>query len=426
MLVPNGAELLTEFSKTAYPKTITPITDKVYHVMGLGHSNASFIIAEESVILIDTLDSFERGQALLNVIQDKTEKPVKTIIYTHGHPDHRGGATAFQDTVESIIAFTPAGAPLGRMDVINPELMRRSVRQFGYNLSDEEAISQGIGIREGLTHGETRKPLPPTKLYEEKEVQLELDGIVLQMQRAVGETDDQISIWYEAEKILFSGDNYYSCWPNIYALRGTPYRDLSRWIDTLDRLKAFPAEALLPGHTRPIIGNAEIQATLTAYRDALDYVLTATLQGLAEGKRMDDLAEEIQLPPELASLPFLGEFYGSVEWSVKGIYGGYVGWFDGNPTQLHPLNPADRAEKLIDLMGGREKVFQTAKAAVSDEPQWAAELADFLLNSDADDEKARLLKADALEALAPLETSANGRHYYLEYAKELRNGTVTK
>lgn len=426
MLVSNGAELLTAFSDYAYPETVTPINDHVYHVLGLGHSNASFIIANDSVILIDTLDTLERGRALLKVIKEKTDLPVKTIIYTHGHPDHRSGAAAFQETVQTIIAFTPATTPLGRMEIINPELMRRSARQFGYNLTDEEAINQGIGKREGLTRGETRKPLPPTKLYEENSIQLELDGVVLNLQRAVGETDDQIFIWYEAEKILFSGDNYYACWPNIYALRGTPYRDLSRWIDTLDKLRALPAEALLPGHTKPIIGNAEIQATLTAYRDALDFVLNATLKGLAEGKRMDDLAAEIQLPAELANLPFLGEYYGTVEWSVKGIYTGYVGWFDGNPTQLHPLSAPIRAKRLIALMGGRDNVFQEATEAIASEPQWAAELADFLLDEDDTDEKARLLKAEALEALAPLETSANGRHYYLEYAKELREGHLLK
>ena len=36
------------------------------------------------------------------------------------------------------------------------------------------------------------------------------------------------------------------------------------------------------------------------------------------------------------------------------------------------------------------------------------------------DKEARLLSADAMEALSKLETSANGRHYYIACAKEIR------
>ncbi|MCA5964849.1 MBL fold metallo-hydrolase [Blautia sp. RD014234] len=45
-------------------------------------------------------------------MEKNTGKKVKTILYTHGHPDHRGGAGAFQESAEEIIAFEPVTAVL--------------------------------------------------------------------------------------------------------------------------------------------------------------------------------------------------------------------------------------------------------------------------------------------------------------------------
>ena len=110
-----------------------------------------------------------------------------------------------------------------------------------------------------------------------------------------------------------------------------------------------------------------------------------------------------------------------MDWTVRAIYTGYLGWFDGNPTHLHPLPPIERAEKTIALMGGPEKVLTAAREALADgDFQWCAELCDLLLPLGV--EPARQVKAKALLGLARLETSANGRHYYISYAKELEAG----
>ena len=110
-----------------------------------------------------------------------------------------------------------------------------------------------------------------------------------------------------------------------------------------------------------------------------------------------------------------------MEWTVREIYSTYLGWFDGNPTNLHPLPPEQRSKKMLDLMGGNGNVLAAAQTALQNkEYQWCLELCDLLLLSDAG-QPARQIKANALEKIAEYETSANGRHYYLECAKELKN-----
>lgn len=421
MLKENGEQLLKNFADTAYPLAVTKITSGIYHVMGYGHSNSIIIEAENSVILIDTLDTDVRAEKLKKLIAQITEKPVKTIIYTHGHPDHLGGASAFSDTDPEIIAFAPKKPVLGRTNELNDILNKRATYQFGYNLSDDQVISQGIGIREGFTVGEGKRSfVPATTIYKEEKVNRIIDGINVELVSAIGETDDQIFVWLPESKVLCCGDNYYGCWPNLYALRGSQYRDVSAWVDTLDLILSYPAEYVLPGHTKPLIGKTNVQEVLSNFRNAIEYVLTETLRGMNKGLTADELASTIKLPEELANLSYLGEFYGTVTWSVRSIYNGYVGWFDGNPTNLNKLPPKEYAEKMLDLIGDESKtIAEIKKALASQEAQWAIEICDLLISADREIKIAKQLKAEGLITLSKLETSANGRHYYIACAKEL-------
>ena len=415
-----GEDALIRFAGHSYPRTVTRASGRVFHFLGYGHSNAIAIVGESSVILVDALDSRGRGEALKEELGKLTDKPVKTLIYTHSHPDHRGGAGAFWDTVEEVIAFAPLRPPLKYYERLEHVLERRGSFQHGYGLTDGEAVCQGIGPREGKEMGEGGYDfLPPTTVYCGETVERVIDGVRLSLSAAPGETDDQLCVWLPEDKVLCSGDNYYGCWPNLYAVRGTQYRDAAVWIDTLGRLLDYPAQALLPGHTRPLIGRETVREVLGAFRDALESVLFQTLDCMDRGMTLEETVRTVRLPEELAAREYLGEYYGTVEWSVKSICQGYVGWFDGDPVKLMPVPEAEYRRALLELIGDADRVVEKAEACLrGGNGQLALQLLE-LLPEEQRSARSNARKREALLLRARQMTSANARHYLLAAAKQL-------
>jgi alkyl sulfatase BDS1-like metallo-beta-lactamase superfamily hydrolase len=143
-----------------------------------------------------------------------------------------------------------------------------------------------------------------------------------------------------------------------------------------------------------------------------------------EGLRPDEIVQRIQLPQNLAKHPWLQPFYGTVEWAARSVYSGYLGWFDGDSVDLFPTPKRTKAARLIALMGGVDAVLSEASRHVKQDPQWAAELADYVSAADSSNTQARVLKASALRAMAGVEVNPNARNWYLSEALELEGKVV--
>lgn len=409
-----------------FSKAVVQLADNVYQAFGFAASNVYMIVGDDGVVIVDTTETTTAATNVLAEFRKITDLPIKTIILTHSHRDHVSGASVFaeNDNPEILASVKPSGDSLieegSHPRPIKAQQMRTK-RQFGIGLSyPDEIIGIGVGPGDRPLQGMGAGIMAPTRKIGEDGETLKTCGLTLQLTMAPGETPDHMIVWYADKKVLISGDNFYRSFPNLYAIRGTEYRDFDTWADTMDTLMSFDAEILAPGHTKALFGADTIRAALTDYRDAIRHVINETRAGMDAGRTMDELAESVKLPPHLAEKPHLREYYGRVEFAVRAYFVGTMGWFDGNPTALSPLPPSAEAKRFIKLAGGVEAVREAIDNAEAEEDyQWALQLLDRLIAVQENDNAARAQKARILRLHAVAQINCPTRHYYIQSAKEL-------
>ncbi|MBI5896455.1 MAG: MBL fold metallo-hydrolase [Desulfobacterales bacterium] len=405
-----------------FRQEVVQLLPGIHVAIGYGLANSILIEGRDGLIIVDAMESAEAAEAVKSAFAQISAKPVKALIYTHFHSDHIGGGRILAgDDRPEVYCYAETQAHLNRTATVTRETTyRRAMRQFGTLLPEGDLINAGIGPRLVYDQTKTLALLPPTQTFAGEQLTLDIAGVKLVLMHAPGETPDQIVVWLPEQRVLLPADNFYHSFPNLYAIRGTAYRDVMLWVRSLDRMRALRAEYLVPQHTRPIVGEQKIHAALTDYRDAIQFVHDQTIRWMNRGLPPEAIVERVRLPAHLAAQPYLQEYYGTVAWSVRAIFDGYLGWFGGNATDLFPLDQQARAERFATLAGGQAALLDHARNALAaGDNQWALELADQLLQLDPSASDVRQIKAGALRALGERQTAATARNYYLTQALEV-------
>ena len=406
-----------------FRKEVIEVTDDIYVGVGYGLANSIMIETENNLIIVDTLGSVETATELIKDFRKISEKPIIAIIYTHNHLDHLGGAKVFFD--EEYTEIYAQENIIYNLDniatTIRPIIFERSSRQFGIPLPEEEIVHQGIGgfleINDQSTFGLVR----PNILFDDQ-MTLKIDDLTLMLAHVPGETDDHLYVWIPEKKVVMVGDNFYRSFANLYAIRGTKFRNPMEWVHSLDKIRLLNAEHLVPSHSRPISGEENVSKALTDYRDGIQFVHDQTIRYINKGLTPNEIVQKVKLPNHLAESPYLQPFYGSISSYIRSIFSGYIGWFSGNISDLHPLSANERAQKFVNIARKQTKISDEAESALTNgEYQWALELADILLALDPDSTNAKNIKANAAEKLSQYQLASNDYYFYRTVAGELRN-----
>ncbi|HLV87781.1 MAG TPA: alkyl sulfatase dimerization domain-containing protein [Candidatus Sulfotelmatobacter sp.] len=353
-------------------------------------SNVYLVTTTEGSVVIDTAPARDAAEAkeLLSTVH---HGPVKYIVLTHGHADHIGGIDLWKETGTQVIAQRNYA-----------ELVNYVARLEGF-FAPRNAAAFGRPAHEvGPWAGNYGGKIDPTIFFDDK-YDFTLGGIEFQLFSTPGETPDHLTVWIPAYKAAFIGDNYAGAgmpepmsFPNLYAIRGTKPRWALDWIKSIDTVLALKPEIVLNGHGDPIFGNQEITRRLKRYRDAIQYVHDETVKGMNAGKDAFTLMKEIKLPASYD----LSQIFGKVSWSVRGIYDGYAGWFDGNPTSMYVVPASSVYPDLVKLAGGPEPIVRLALQKLDDkEPVEALHLTDVVLAADPKNKSALAARIKALEYL---------------------------
>ncbi|MDO5484151.1 MAG: alkyl sulfatase dimerization domain-containing protein, partial [Desulfovibrionaceae bacterium] len=268
--------------------------------------------------------------------------------------------------------------------------------------------------------------IPPTRIIEKNGQKLTLDGLdFIFLLTPDTEAPAEMHWYIPALKALTAAENCTHTMHNLYTLRGAKTRDPMRWARALDatlQLWGHEAEVLYGMHHWPVWGTERIHGILSQSRDLYRYIHDQTLRLANKGLTMQEIADSLRLPPELANNFALRGYYGSVSHNVRAVYNLYLGWFDGNPAHLNPLAPEAAAQQYVRYIGGAEAVIQRAREDFArGEYRWVAQVLDHVIFADPNNKAARELAADALEQLGYQAESGPWRNFYLSGARELRS-----
>ncbi len=404
-----------------FRRDLIRVADGVWIAVGYAASNVILIQGSSGVIIVDTSPNPTEAAAIKAAFATVARGPVQAIIYTHSHPDDIGGTTIFagKDRPQIIAGFAEAKAPIGRPN-------QDGADQFGMKVPDALYINAGTQLEFGRNVPPTSAGYLALNRVVTKRAEMTIAGVRLEVIPTPGEAGDSVSVWLPDKRVIASGDDVLKTFPNIAPIRGAPMRPPEQWIASLDTILSLKPAILLPGHMRPVIGADEVRNIVVAYRDAIRSINDQTIAGMKRGERPDTLVRKVKLPPALAANPWLRQYYGTVEWMVRGIYAAQLGWFDGNATNIFPLSVDERAADLLALIGGRAGAIAAGQKAIRDgKYRWAAELADLVLVANGSDAEARRLKAQALTELGKREGNAIARNWYLSVAQFLNDGDST-
>lgn len=412
------------------------VSENVWQVRGYDLANMTIIRGRSGWIVIDPLTSVETAKAAMGLVNAKLgERPVSAVVYSHSHADHFGGVRGVVDAALLSAGKVTVIAPEGFMEEATSEnvmaggaMMRRAAYQFATGMTPGPQGQMGSGIGMAVSGG-TLSLIAPTETVAATGDTREVDGVRLEFQLVSGsEAPSEFNVFIAPEKTFLAAEIATCTLHNILTPRGAKVRDARAWAHYLDEAAtryAPQSNAVISSHCWPIFGREEGKKWLTAQRDNYRWLHDQTVRRMNRGETMDEIAEALETSPppgNVAEWSTRG-YYGTISHNAKAIYQFYLGWYDAVPANLHRHPPVTRATKLIEALGGADRVMALASNAMAaGDYRWSSDLLQSLVFAEPANPQAKALLAQSYEQQGYSSESAIWRNQFLAAAGELRGG----
>jgi alkyl sulfatase BDS1-like metallo-beta-lactamase superfamily hydrolase len=395
------------------------------HVPGGWIGDSTIIEGDDGLIVYDTSVNVAAGEFIAKEIRKISDKPIKAIFYSHHHTDHYNGTSALVSPEQVASGEVKIYAWDNFEEEIANEfgaiLPRQLMGVFYYGpdlLPPEEKHYHGCCSPRVL--GGKPGYIPPTDTFSE-DTTMEIAGLKVNVFYTGGEAISEFGLHIPEFDMVLIGDEFFYALANVHSIRGSKPRLPENYMKAFDTVREIKPEWLLGSHIMPIEGRDKIQQYVTTSRDAIQYLWDQSIRHINKGYTPAELQQEFLTLPDYLDLdPFTRPMYGTPWIIAPELYTGWVSWFSGDATDLLPTPPVEKAQRMVDLMGGRDRVFAEAEKAFKDgDVQFAAELTQMLVRIDHDDWDARFLKAASLRSRGYQEINTIARAWYLNGANEL-------
>lgn len=202
--------------------TFAELADGVYAYTTEGDPNTGVIIGDDGVLVMDTRATPVAAQELIDEVRKVTDKPFKYVVLSHYHAVRVLGASAYN--AKHIVAS----------EMTRDLIVERGQQDYDSELQRFPRLFDAVESVPGLTW--------PTLTFRDKMTIHMGNREVQLMHIGKGHTKGDIIAWLPEEKVCFSGD--------LVEYGATPYAGdsyPSEWPDTLEKLRAFGAEKMVPG-----------------------------------------------------------------------------------------------------------------------------------------------------------------------------------
>jgi len=324
---------------------ITTFADGACHLIR-SFGNIGVIETDDGLVVFD-ITGKRLGPKSFHGLREITDKPIKFIIYSHGHFDHCFGFKPFIEEIKEkgcdmpqIIAHEKCMDRFDKYKMLDKYHAWINSMQFS-SISEEQR---------GLVSA--RKTLDPTIIiHGTNNYTFNLGNITFELYHNIGETDDSLWLYVPDKKVIFSGDLIISSFPNV----GNPFkvqRYPKQWAYSMESMMKKEAEFLVPGHGRLIEGKEKVKDALIITAEAMHFVHDEVVKRLNQGKWFEQIYYELLeiYPEKFKNHEILQETYGCYRFAIHAVYRLYHGWYNtGNPTDIFPSKRSDIAKELLEI-----------------------------------------------------------------------------
>ncbi len=360
------------------------------------------------------------GQGVVEAIRTWSDKPITTLVYTHGHADHVGGSVAFKKDAESrgekrphVIAHENVAKRLARYEETNLWNVAINKRQFGGIRSD-----MTVEINQDAERFLSRSTLVPDETFTEQ-LTLNAGGTTIELHHARGETDDHLWAWLPEKKWMFTGDFIIWNYPNA----GNPQkvqRYALEWAQALRKMIEQGPELLVPAHGLPIEGKERIARVLDDIASSLESLVVEVVAMMNAGETLDTIIHKVKVPKDVLEKPYLRPLYDEPEFVVRNIWRLNGGWWDGVASHLKPAPNATLGAEIASLAGGPDVLMRRAMALLDSDIRLACHLADLAGWAAPDDPAIHADREAIYEQRRNVESSLMSKGIFKAAARESR------